>query len=169
MKRIIAGAVIALSSVTACSQSSAWSLTEVPGLNNDTAGYIYHVYSRGNVSIANSKATVAAGLRFVCSNKPKNYVAPVIAIYWGGVLMSNTAQEVTITIDNATPFKEHWTHEGPLIYANAFEESSFIAALRKGRVVKFAWEGIDSSKYTVAFELRDFNLTDFNTSCQTHI
>jgi len=169
MKRIIAGAVIALSSITACSQSSAWAMTDVPGLNNDTAGYIYHVYSRGNVSVANSNATVAAGLRFICSNKPKNYVAPIIAIYWGGVLMSNTVQEVTITVDNGSPFKEQWTHEGSLIYANAFEESSLITALRKGRVVKFAWEGVDSSKYAVAFELRNFTLTDFNASCQTHI
>ena len=169
MKRIIAAAVIALSSITAVAQAGAWTLTEVPGLSNDTVGYIYHVYSRGNVSVANSNATVAAGLRFICSNKPKNYVAPVIAIFWGGVLMSQTAQEVTITVDNAAPFKEQWTHEGSLIYTNAFEQSALITALRKGRIVKFTWEGIDSSKYVVAFELRNFNLTDFNTSCQTHI
>jgi len=166
MKRILAAAIFTLSSLAACAQTAVWSLTPVPNETGNPVGYIYHVYSRGNVSVLNSRAVVASGLRFICSTKDKTGTAPIVAIYWGGVLMSGTTQEVAISVDNNFQTKEKWTREGSLIYTSLSDEASLVNALRKGRIATFTWEGIDSSKYTVAFELRNFNLTEFNNSCK---
>lgn len=164
--KILLASILALASFASYAQNSLWSLTEIPNSNKETVGYIYHVYARGTATYANTNSTVAAGLRFVCSVSVKQ--DPVIAIFWNGVLMSETVQELEIAVDKTALLKSKWTHEGSLIYS-ATVDPALLSALKRGRTVKFSWEGNESSKYVVVFDLRNFNLTDFNNSCKTQL
>ncbi len=168
MRKFIVATCLVLSSIASYAQSSSWTLTEVTD-SVEPVGYIYHVYARGVATIGTTNSMVAAGLRFVCSAKDKSETAPIIAIYWDSVLMVNTSQEVTITVDNLALLKEQWTHEGPLIYSSVVNEPALLSAIKRGRTIKFNWNGNDNSKYVVVFNLKDFNLSKFNTSCKTNI
>jgi hypothetical protein len=166
MKTLIS-AILALASVAAQAQNSSWTLTEVPNANKEPVGYIYHVYSRGTATLAGTDSTVAAGLRFVCSTKGAQ--EPIVAVFWNGVLMSGTSQELEIIVDKIALLKPKWTHEGSLIYSPVSSHPDLLSALKRGRAVKFSWQGNDSAKYVVTFELKDFNLANFNTSCKTNL
>lgn len=166
MKTLIAASILALASFTSYSQNSAWTLTEVPNASKESVGYIYHVYSRGTVTTAGTDSKVAAGLRFVCSLKGTQ--EPIVAVFWNGVLMSDTKQEIKIEVDNIARLTKKWTHEGPLIYSTVEAEPDLVIALRQGRSVRFSWEA-NNSKYAVVFELKNFNLAEFNTSCKTRL
>ena len=169
MKTFIAGMLIAMSSFPSLGQSSAWSLSTVSNTNKETVGYIYHVYARGTMSKTQYNEQVAAGLRFVCSTKSKENASPIVAVFWNSLLMVNPMQEINITVDNTVGLNEKWYHEGSLLYSNTVDQPSLIAALKKGKTIKFSWEGNDSSKYVVVFDLKDFKLAEFNSACKTQL
>lgn len=165
MKMIVTGLVLTLSTLAAIAQSSIWNLTPVADSNKNLVGFIYHVYARGTATKANSTAAVASGLRFVCSIKSKE--EPKLAIFWNGVLMVNTSQEIQISVDNSFSTSEKWTRDGSLIYTSLDKSGNLVDALKKGRLVRFSWVGSDSSRYTTAFELKNFDLSAFSDSCKT--
>jgi len=166
MKSFIAASILALASLASYGQSSSWSLTEVPNANKEPVGYIYHVYSRGTATVSSSEFKVPAGLRFVCSLKGTQ--EPIVAIFWNGVLMSGSLQDLEITVDKIVLLKPRWIHEGSLIYSPVTAHPDLLNALKRGRSVRFAWTATDT-KYAVAFDLKDFNLTEFNNSCKTRL
>jgi hypothetical protein len=166
MKTLIAASILALSSIASWAQSSSWSLTEVPNANKEPVGYIYHVYSRGTAKVGSAEFKVPAGLRFVCSLKGSQ--EPIVAIFWNGVLMSGSSQDLEITVDKIALLKPRWVHEGTLIYSPVSVHPDLLSALKRGRSVRFTWEASDT-KYAVVFDLKDFNLTEFNNSCKTRL
>jgi hypothetical protein len=164
MKTLIAALLLVLMSTTSYAQNSEWTLSEVTNAGKDPVGYIYHTYSRGTETVAGTDSKVAAGLRFVCSTKTTQ--EPVIAVFWNGVLMSGPRQELEITVDKTIFLRPTWVHEGSLIYSPVSNHPDLISALKHSRSVKLAWE-TGSTKYIVMFELRNFNLKEFNASCKT--
>lgn len=166
MKTLIAAAILSLASFASCAQNSSWTLAEVTNSNKEPVGYIYHTYARGTSSLNSSKQVVVAGLRFICSVKGSN--PPIVALFWDGVLMSDTHQNIEITVDKIALLKPVWTRDDRIIYAPIAEHPDLLSAMKRGRAVTFSWEA-NNSKYKVAFELKDFNLTEFNTSCKTRL
>lgn len=167
MKTLIASAILALMPVASFAQSSSWVLSEVTNTNKEPVGYIYHTYARGTSTLHSSKNVVVSGLRFVCSVKGRH--EQHIAVFWNGVLMSNTQQNIEISVDKNVPLKTTWVREGTLIHSPVVDNANLINALKRGRVVRFNWEGVDYSKQVVAFDLKDFNLAEFNKSCKTSL
>jgi hypothetical protein len=165
MKMLVTSLILTLSTLTATAQSSMWNLTSVDDSNKNPVGFIYHAYARGTATKANSTSAVASGLRFVCSVKSKE--EPKLAIFWNGVLMVHTSQEIQISVDNIFSTSEKWTRDGALIYTSLDKSGNLVNALKKGRLVRFSWTGNDSTRYATAFELKDFNLSAFDNSCKT--
>lgn len=169
MKTVIAALVVSLSVFAAQAQSYIWNMTSVKSEKDEVVGHIYHIYSKGTSTILNSGGTYTVGLRFVCSLK-KNELGPVMTIFWNGpLMMGSSTSELVASVDGKPIVSGRWYHEGPLVYTKATEAETLISALKRGRVVSFSWVGDHNSKYAVAFDLKNFDLTDFNTTCKTRL
>jgi hypothetical protein len=166
MKSIIAGICLSMSAI-AQAQSSAWSMTTVESDDNNVAGYIYHTYSRGTATFSNSPNKYVSGLRFICSTK-KPGADPVLAIFWNGTLTAADEQAITITVDKKTVVTDKWFHDGQILFLTASVANPLIAAMKNGRAVNFSWTSQYAS-YVTAFDLKDFNLQEFNTACKTNL
>lgn len=164
MKTFIAGILIAMASFSSMAQKSAWSLSTVSNSNKEPVGYIYHVYAIGTMSWTRHNEQIASGLRFVCSTKNKEKAPPVVALFWNKPLPISSMQEINIAVDNIE-LNGKWYHEASLLYTSTINQSTLISAMKVGKIIKFSWVDTDLSKYTVAFDLKDFNLTSFNTAC----
>lgn len=167
MNKLIAATFLALFSIASHAQSSSWSMTEVPSANKSTAGYIYHTYARGTVTQNGTKSYAAAGLRFVCSAKGKG--DPIVAVFWNGLSTPVAEQKLEIIVDKIALLRPTWMHDGSIIFSTVATHPDLLSAMKRGRTVRITWDGPEASKYTVIFDLKDFNLTEFNSSCKTNL
>lgn len=140
-----------------------WKLSEVPGPNKTVAGHIYHTESLGTRSGKSVK--VYSGLRMVCSTRGEI----AIVLFWNDIVALRNDTLILTSLPGKPAEPSMWHSDNGLLYLDISEAAHLLQMLKMGKVIKFQWTDTVDNHYTTAFDMSGFNISGFNTKCNTQL